>query len=76
MFVSLTTGTHNYVLPSVSDCKGKIFIFYDAEGTSVMTITGGTTDAIMGVDDKTTRDALEEMKNKGAIFVNTNEVVK
>ena len=51
LFVSLTSGTHNYVLPVVSECAGKFFIFYDAEGTAAITITGGTTDKIMGVDD-------------------------
>lgn len=51
MFVSLTTGTNNYVLPVVSECAGKCFIFFDGESTAAITITGGTADKIMGVDD-------------------------
>lgn len=33
-------------------------------------------DAIMGVDEKTTNDAIKEMKENGAVFKRTDEVIK
>jgi len=54
LFVNLgTSGTHTYTLPSVTDCKGKCFIFFNGQTTSSLAITGGTADKIIGVDDLT-----------------------
>lgn len=32
-------------------------------------------DAIMGVNEKTTKEAIEEMKQKGAVFKKTDDVI-
>ena len=54
LFVNLgTSGTHTYTLPSVTDCKGKCFIFFNGQTTNSLAITGGTADKIIGVDDLT-----------------------
>lgn len=51
LFVNLSTSEHTYTLPTVTDCKGKHFIFFDGNSTAGIVITGGTTDKIMALDD-------------------------
>ncbi len=51
LFVNLSTSAHTYTLPTVSDCAGKSFWFFNGDTTAGITVTGGTVDKIMGIDD-------------------------
>ena len=50
LFIDKSTSTLTYTLPSVSDCKGKVFWFANIGG-SEMVIAGGTADRMVGLND-------------------------
>lgn len=51
LFINLSTSAHTYTLPTLALGKGKAWIFFNGQSTASLTITGGTTDKIIGVDD-------------------------
>jgi len=53
IFINLSTNEHTYTLPVVGECKGRVFIFYNAETTAATVITGGTASLLMGGDGAT-----------------------
>jgi len=52
LFISLTTGTHAYVLPAVADGKGKSWLFFNAETTQAISVAS-TAANMMGIDSAT-----------------------
>ena len=57
LFISLTTGTNNYVLPTVALGAGKHWWFFNGETTNVITITGGTASVMMVNDSVIAKSA-------------------
>ena len=52
MFVNKEdAGTVTYTLPTAAACKGKHFIFYNAQTTQNIAVTGGTDDVLVSSDD-------------------------
>jgi len=51
LFVNLGTSTHTYTLPAVADGAGKIFTFFNGDGTATMAVA--STAANFKVDDLT-----------------------
>ncbi len=50
LFVNKNASACTYTLPTVADAKGKMFWFFNV-GASGMVITGGSTDAIVTLND-------------------------
>ena len=63
MFVNLSTSAHTYTLPTLDLAKGKHWLFFNGQDSQSLTVTGGTTDKIIGVGDpeadSITSDAVE-----------------
>ncbi|KKL78407.1 hypothetical protein LCGC14_2025160 [marine sediment metagenome] len=51
LFINLSTSAHTYTLPTLALSKGKHWLFFNGQSTAALSITGGTTDKIIGVDD-------------------------
>ena len=50
LFINLSTSEHNYTLPTLTDGKGKHWLFFAGDSTAALVVTGGTVDKMMGGD--------------------------
>lgn len=69
LFVNLSTNAHTYTLPAVGDGKGKVWLFFNAEGTAAIAVTSATASKFKISDTNSTTNTEVNHEIGGCILV-------
>ena len=69
LFVNLGTSAHTYTLPVVADGKGKVWVFFNADGTAAIAVTSGTASKLKVSDTAATTNTETNHEVGGCMLV-------